>query len=460
MQRRTTGGLITALALTGLTTALSGPAAAVGPCGSGLVSGDDNRIGNLVFADLDGDGAFEPAAGETGIAGVTVELFADLDGDASFEPNGDDGAAVCVATTDAEGRYHFSPTTSGDWFVAVPIAPAGTESSAGATVDATTDNVDDGTPAAGYAAVSGVLALDLSTDQPLGEAAPGATAGTDEAAADLDGGAIADRDSNLTIDFGFETLTIPPTSPSTTTPSTTTPTTAPSTTAPSTTSPSTTAPSTTAPSTTSPSTTVPSTSSTTTPTSPTTTPPTTTPQDFDLGIVKTGAVEGSEIVWTLTVTNEGPGASGPLQVTDAIPGSVTLRSVSADAPLVCATEMGQGGTTVECHAADLAPGARADVTIRTSLPAADVCAVTNVATIEGAGVVVSDGEGDRTVTVDTDDGDDASSTTVRFDCGGLPVTGSSTGLLVGLSALLGVAGAGVMTWLQRARPVSIADRLG
>ncbi|MGH1503938.1 MAG: SdrD B-like domain-containing protein, partial [Acidimicrobiales bacterium] len=236
MQRRTTGGLISALTLAGLSTFLGGSAGAVGPCGSTLVSGDDNRIGNLVFADLDGDAAFEPADGESGLPGVTVELWADLDGDGIFEPGSDDGSAACVATTDADGRYHFSPTSSGNWFVAVPIAPAGTESSDGATTDATTDNVDDGAPTTGYAAVSAVLALDLSDDQPLGEAAPGAASGSDELAADADGGPVYDRDSNLTIDFGFQPLVVPPTSPSTTTPSTTTPsTTSPSTTAPSTT---------------------------------------------------------------------------------------------------------------------------------------------------------------------------------------------------------------------------------
>lgn len=70
-------------------------------------------IGGLVFDDLDGDGTYDPAAGETALAGVTVVL---------------DGGTT--ATTGADGLYSFSGLAHGDH--ALTLDPATVP--AGATV--------------------------------------------------------------------------------------------------------------------------------------------------------------------------------------------------------------------------------------------------------------------------------------------------------------------------------------
>ena len=185
------------------------PVAAEGPCGVPIYSGDVNRVGNLVFVDSDDDGDFEPADGEAGLSGVTVELWDDVDFDGVFEPTGDDaGGLECTTTTNASGNYWFHDVASGIYFVAVSDGvPADHQSSTGANTDSVTDNTDDGVPSAGYAAVSG--AFTLNGNQPTGEAEPGDAPGTDESAADAATVLTSDPDSNLTIDFGFSQLPAP-----------------------------------------------------------------------------------------------------------------------------------------------------------------------------------------------------------------------------------------------------------
>ncbi len=64
-------------------------------------------IGDLVFADLDGDGSLD--AGEPGLAGVTVELL-----DAA-------GAVVASTTTDGAGGYRFDELPIGDHTIRVDV---------------------------------------------------------------------------------------------------------------------------------------------------------------------------------------------------------------------------------------------------------------------------------------------------------------------------------------------------
>jgi uncharacterized repeat protein (TIGR01451 family) len=180
------------------------PASAEGPCGIAVYSGDFNRVGNLVFEDDNNNGRYEPAAGESGIGGATVELWRDVDFDDVFEPAGDDAAGrSCTTTTNSTGNYWFHDVASGVYFITVANVPVGYQSSTGATTSPTIDNTDDGVSRLSYDAVSEAFTLGGTTTQPTNEAAPGASAGSDEAAANSNTEVTSDIDSNLTIDFGF-----------------------------------------------------------------------------------------------------------------------------------------------------------------------------------------------------------------------------------------------------------------
>ncbi|NOZ71341.1 MAG: DUF11 domain-containing protein [Chloroflexi bacterium] len=75
-----------------------------------VFSGQDNYggiIGNQVWYDVDGDGVFEPADGDVGVEGVTVEL---RDGQ---------GQLLDVTTTGASGDYVFTSLPAGDYQVSV-----------------------------------------------------------------------------------------------------------------------------------------------------------------------------------------------------------------------------------------------------------------------------------------------------------------------------------------------------
>jgi len=63
-------------------------------------------IGNLVWGETDGNGLFSPAAGDTGLAGVTVALL-------------QDGETIATTTTGAGGAYAFVGRADGAYQVAV-----------------------------------------------------------------------------------------------------------------------------------------------------------------------------------------------------------------------------------------------------------------------------------------------------------------------------------------------------
>ncbi len=100
------------------------------------------RLGNLVWSDVDKNGAFNGT--ETGVDGVTVELW-----------SGDGTLQLGTTTTAGGGLYSFPGLTQGDYIVRV-VAPAGTTSSVDtfAAADTTnpttnTDNNDNGVGTAG-----------------------------------------------------------------------------------------------------------------------------------------------------------------------------------------------------------------------------------------------------------------------------------------------------------------------
>lgn len=72
-------------------------------------------IGDLVWNDLDGDGVFEPGAGETGIDGVEVEITADFDNDGNID-------FQATTTTSGGGLYLFDSLFAATYTVTVTAA--------------------------------------------------------------------------------------------------------------------------------------------------------------------------------------------------------------------------------------------------------------------------------------------------------------------------------------------------
>ena len=101
--------------------------------------------------------------------------------------------------------------------------------------------------------------------------------------------------------------------------------------------------------------------------------------DVDLGIVKTGPAvytPGGAISYTLTVTNNGPGASSGYLVTDALPAGIT----GATSPTVgCAVTAG----VLRCALAALAAGATRTITVNGTVAAATTGLLTNAAGVRG-----------------------------------------------------------------------------
>ena len=77
-------------------------------------------LGDLVWADDDDDGRYEPAAGELPIAGVEVLLCEDTDGDGICTPGTD--RELARTTTGADGLYRFCDLAPGEYSVKVDAA--------------------------------------------------------------------------------------------------------------------------------------------------------------------------------------------------------------------------------------------------------------------------------------------------------------------------------------------------
>ncbi len=75
-------------------------------------------LGNNVFRDVNNNGTRD--VGETGIAGVTVELYSDTNGNGTYQ-NGVD-TLVATDTTDAAGDYLFDDLLPGEYIALIPIS--------------------------------------------------------------------------------------------------------------------------------------------------------------------------------------------------------------------------------------------------------------------------------------------------------------------------------------------------
>ncbi|MGN6136395.1 MAG: SdrD B-like domain-containing protein, partial [Aureliella sp.] len=146
-------------------------------------------IGNLVWSDVDNDGVKD--AGESGIAGVSVELYSDTNTNGSYDSGVD--TLVGTQTTDASGNYLFDDLLPGDYIAVIPasqfIASAplfGYVTSSGNDPAPDPDgDIDDDDNGAVVGSVVATAALTL-------------VAGG-EPTTDGD----TDTNSNLTLDFGF-----------------------------------------------------------------------------------------------------------------------------------------------------------------------------------------------------------------------------------------------------------------
>jgi len=159
-------------------------------------------LGNRVWLDADNSGNIN--GGETGIAGVTVNLLDTL-GNPVDNPNLA-GTQNYTATTDANGYYRFDNLPAGSYLVEIAAGnftagnPLNGLTSSGGAQEATpnsdVDSNDNGldTPVAG-AIRSGTVTLGPGNTEPINEAdlGPGGQ------------GTVPDNRANMTVDFGFYT---------------------------------------------------------------------------------------------------------------------------------------------------------------------------------------------------------------------------------------------------------------
>ena len=177
----------------------------------------------------------------------------------------------------------------------------------------------------------------------------------------------------------------------------------------------------------------------------------------DLGVVKTGEVLNGAPVWTIAVTNLGTDQNpGKIVVTDTLP--TTLDFVSASGGGFDCTAAGR---TLTCtRAAALEVGATATLTVNTKTNSTSTCSVTNAVVVSSpaSDTVVANNSTNATLTVSCTKAAVQTNTPVQNR--NLPVTGSSTGMLVGLALLLAAGGWKISAHANRERPISIKDMLG
>jgi SdrD B-like domain len=161
-------------------------------------------IGNLVWQDMNNDGINNN--GESGLGNVTVRLFkAKIEG--GIPTNIPDGTAIQTTTTDAlMGKYLFSNLVPNFYIVEIDT-PLGYSSSVGVNgspigiyepsnkANDDTNDDDDGTMIAGQTIRTNFITL--------------ANFGEPQNDGDTTNGTTADRNSNLTIDFGVFRIPVP-----------------------------------------------------------------------------------------------------------------------------------------------------------------------------------------------------------------------------------------------------------
>ncbi len=159
-------------------------------------------IGDLVWLDADGDGAYNPTVDTTAPEGVAVELY-----------DGDDNL-VAVTATDESGRWVVNDLAAGDYYAVipatefdevtdplyyyVPVTPVQTYPNSDENEAVDHHAISDG---AGGVRTSGVLTLDYVDDadgNPVGQEPLGDNVGG------LNAGGATDRFTNLTLDMALE----------------------------------------------------------------------------------------------------------------------------------------------------------------------------------------------------------------------------------------------------------------
>lgn len=102
-------------------------------------------------------------------------------------------------------------------------------------------------------------------------------------------------------------------------------------------------------------------------------------QSADLSLVKTAAemptTGGTDAVYSIVVTNNGPGPASGVVVTDTLPSQADFTSVTSDPPAMCVETSG----VIVCSIGDLAVGETADIEIRAIVVGAGP--VTNTAAV-------------------------------------------------------------------------------
>ncbi|RMF38508.1 MAG: DUF11 domain-containing protein, partial [Planctomycetota bacterium] len=152
-------------------------------------------IGDLVFSDFNDNGLLD--TGETGIAGVQVELYEDTNANGSFD-SGTDTQVGSAVTTDSSGNYLFDNLLPGEYIVLIPISQLNSggplfgyvSSSAGGAYEPAPDpdttvvnNDDNGTLISGVGVATTAITLASGTEP------------TNDGDADVN--------SDLSVDFGF-----------------------------------------------------------------------------------------------------------------------------------------------------------------------------------------------------------------------------------------------------------------
>jgi len=161
------------------------------------------RIGNLVWNDADNDGIAD--VGESGIAGMTVELWQD---DATAGPSASD-TRVGVTVTSSTGEYEFTGLAAGNYYLILPddAGRTGWNSVSTSVADANAD-VDNDDNGASVAAVTNGPAGIASGVVTLGAGEPTNETTRSGSGVDADNDTFTDSRSNYSVDFGFHQMRV------------------------------------------------------------------------------------------------------------------------------------------------------------------------------------------------------------------------------------------------------------